>query len=98
MPISKKQLASKISSDLAHKILQEISWEDYLDFAGSELNPGEQTRIVQNAQKGNDKEVGQLFNRAVGRRIKALADAEADAMVADRTLTETEINRWLGDG
>ncbi len=98
MPLTQEQLANRIASDLAHKILQALTWEDYVDFAASELTTQEKERVVEAAKKGNNGVAGSLLNQAVGRRIRNDAKVEADAMVLDNTLNGVELNRWLGDG
>jgi len=98
MPITQEQLANRIASDLAYKILQEMDWATYVSYASSELTAQEKDKIVEAAQKGNNAPVGALLNRAVGRRVMNDAKAEADAMVANNSLSAVELNRWLGDG
>ena len=93
MALSPVQFRRVLVDRLTSKQVAGLTWPDIVS-AMNAANIGQQQRILSGIRRRNAGEVGELVIRIIERETaQARAEAEADAILADGTLSPDEVER-----
>jgi len=93
--MTRAQVIANIKSRLVNKRVSELVWGD-ITASVVALNAGQKQAIVTAFRSQDPQRVSRLLFRAVHNKVVADAQTEADAMMADDSLSLTELQRILG--
>jgi len=93
--MTRAQVIADIKSRLVNKRVSELVWGD-ITASVVALNAGQKQAIVTAFRSQDPQRVSRLLFRAVHNKVVADAQTEADAMMADDSLSLTELQRILG--
>ena len=86
------EVSAKLTERLIHKQLAGLTWSDVVSAFGSATQQ-EKDALVNGIKRRSDAKMGNAIARVMRRRILVSAKAEADAMVANNTLSLAEFER-----
>ena len=95
MPLTQEQIKTRIVSSLLPKYRAELTWANLVTaVAGSDAQ--DKADLVTALKNGNPLSAGRRMDALVKKWMTAQAGIEADAMLADGSLTLAELDRIYG--
>ena len=95
MPLTKEQIKARLVAKLLPKYKDGLTWSQLVS-AVQASNATDKTSIVAAIADGAAHEAGLILSRLIINELTSLAETEADNMLADDTLSLTELDRLYG--
>lgn len=94
MALTRDEIKARLAARLAPQYRDLLTWAQLVAAVGA-AGSGKKQEVLNAVKAGNARQVGDLLISLTGAYLKTLADADADAMIADDTLSLAELEKVL---
>lgn len=90
-----EELEALIAKKLLSKHMAELTWSEIVSVVGGS-SAQQKAALVQRFANNRGRQAGEAMQKAINAKMKSDAEAEAATMMADSSLSQTELERIFG--